>query len=231
MSGFRLLALNLALGLFCIAAVALLYFDPGRAKALTREDGPIEWSTVACYAAASGFMIGAALRARHRSLFLWGYALLFFLVAGEEISWGQRLLGFETPRELKEINVQREFTIHNVKGLFNNVRMIGLLVIGVIAFGIPLVHKISPLFRALSGRIAMPVFPWWAGAIVAAGALFMAIPRLKYTYGVQTLDEVGEFLLSVAMCVFAAAVFYEGRLPIESGSPGGPTGHTVTGPL
>lgn len=33
-------------------------------------------------------------------------AILFFVGCGEEISWGQRILQFETPESLAEINVQ-----------------------------------------------------------------------------------------------------------------------------
>ncbi|MGE5248813.1 MAG: hypothetical protein ACM3QS_01255 [Bacteroidota bacterium] len=43
-----------------------------------------------------------------------GFALLFFVAAGEEISWGQRMFGFETPNLIKERNVQKELTLHNL---------------------------------------------------------------------------------------------------------------------
>jgi hypothetical protein len=43
-----------------------------------------------------------------------GLALLFFFGAGEEISWGQRLLGFETPQALSQVNRQEEFNLHNL---------------------------------------------------------------------------------------------------------------------
>jgi hypothetical protein len=41
-------------------------------------------------------------------------ALVLFFVAFEEISWGQRILGFKTPSTLENINVQNETTIHNI---------------------------------------------------------------------------------------------------------------------
>ncbi len=44
------------------------------------------------------------------------FAVGFFMLFGEEISWGQRLLGFETPEAFKEINVQDEFNLHNLAG-------------------------------------------------------------------------------------------------------------------
>lgn len=45
-------------------------------------------------------------------------AALFFFIAGEEISWGQRIFGWETPDWLKEHNIQHETSIHNL-AIFN----------------------------------------------------------------------------------------------------------------
>ena len=42
------------------------------------------------------------------------WALLMFVFMGEEISWGQRILGFGTPEVLMEINHQQEFNLHNI---------------------------------------------------------------------------------------------------------------------
>lgn len=43
-----------------------------------------------------------------------GLALFFIVAAGEEISWGQRLLGIETPEAVKEISYQDEINLHNL---------------------------------------------------------------------------------------------------------------------
>jgi len=44
-------------------------------------------------------------------------ACIYF--AGEEISWGQHLQGWETPRWIEEINKQHETNLHNMSGWFN----------------------------------------------------------------------------------------------------------------
>src|SRR6185503_10252542 len=49
-----------------------------------------------------------------KKLIYLGLALLFFFGAGEEISWGQRILGFATPETLSHINRQEEFNLHNL---------------------------------------------------------------------------------------------------------------------
>ena len=86
---------------------------------LESEDGLSEWWSVATYLAGA-MAAGAAawsLRAtRHSALkyFYLALAVGFFLGGMEEISWGQRLVGWGTPTALEEINFQGETTVHNV---------------------------------------------------------------------------------------------------------------------
>ena len=47
-----------------------------------------------------------------------GISLLFFLAAGEEISWGQRIFKFSTPTYLSSINDQNELNFHNINKKF-----------------------------------------------------------------------------------------------------------------
>ena len=54
---------------------------------------------------------------RLRRLSLFGFGLLLFILAGEEESWGQRLLGIETPPSISEINAQHETNLHNLTAL------------------------------------------------------------------------------------------------------------------
>ena len=44
-----------------------------------------------------------------------GIVLLF--IAGEEISWGQRIFGYPTPDWIAERNLQEEFNLHNLSGV------------------------------------------------------------------------------------------------------------------
>lgn len=45
-------------------------------------------------------------------------SVIFFVGAGEEISWGQHLMHFGTPNYLSKVNVQNEFNFHNIE-VFN----------------------------------------------------------------------------------------------------------------
>ena len=83
------------------------------------EDGFIEWCTVAVLfltmlVCARRFL---ALRNVRPPMFLFVTLLLTLLClfgAGEEISWGQRIFGLETPDYLKDKNAQGELGIHNL---------------------------------------------------------------------------------------------------------------------
>ncbi len=65
---------------------------------------------------------GDAAWPRLRRLSLLGFAVLFFFGAGEEESWGQRLVGIQTPPSIAKANAQQETNIHNLIAL-NGVNM------------------------------------------------------------------------------------------------------------
>jgi hypothetical protein len=85
------------------------------------EDGLIEYATSLAYLAASGISVVASRyliredRAAHAVLVL-GFAGMCLLVAMEEISWGQRIIGFGTPDWFAKQNTQGELTLHNLGG-------------------------------------------------------------------------------------------------------------------
>ncbi len=82
------------------------------------EDGAVEYLGAILWAAAAGVCVIRLLRGQRQSrllLVLWAVATVVFM--GEEISWFQRLLGFETPPEIRDANAQGEFNIHNLVGL------------------------------------------------------------------------------------------------------------------
>ncbi len=96
-------------------------------KQFMAEDGLVEYLTAILFGV-SGIL--AVLLTKNRSyfthkwprkLFVTGCtlaAVAFFVVAGEEISWGQRLLGLETPAAMAEQNRQGEINLHNSEALW-----------------------------------------------------------------------------------------------------------------
>jgi hypothetical protein len=79
------------------------------------EDQLFENLTVLFFLGAAYFFVRNFLAGRNAWFLL--LAIVFFVGAGEEISWGQRVFGFQTPDVLSKINVQHEFTLHNIEVL------------------------------------------------------------------------------------------------------------------
>lgn len=80
------------------------------------EDGIVEYMTFISFLVA--FFLFLRTYLINKNIFYLLLAIVFFLGAGEEISWGQRIFNFSTPEVLEEVNVQKEFNIHNI-GIFN----------------------------------------------------------------------------------------------------------------
>ena len=84
------------------------------------EDGPIEWLTVLAFAA-------GAVICLHRAIILraarpWKFTattvllgLMFLFVAGEEVSWGQRLFDYDSGAWFERHNAQSEANLHNIR--------------------------------------------------------------------------------------------------------------------
>lgn len=111
-----------ALGLFLVAHINLYSPVSSTFAAFYFEDGVFETLTVVALLAAAACLAVALRRFRReprpRWLGGWGRAALaafmaiLLIWAGEEISWGQRLLGWPTPSWLPA-NTQNETNIHN----------------------------------------------------------------------------------------------------------------------
>jgi hypothetical protein len=99
-------------------ALALAATHSGLFEFLVEEDSLLEWLQVAGFFGGSVFGLALALHARRQGNTAAAVAYAIFaaaclFVAGEEISWGQRLLGLGTPERLAELNNQDEVTLHN----------------------------------------------------------------------------------------------------------------------
>lgn len=85
---------------------------------LMGEHGAIERGTAALFILSSVGFAWIAVKSRRmvraQAVF---WSLLALLCAGEESSWLQHELGFETPAALVEANAQGEFNLHNLRGI------------------------------------------------------------------------------------------------------------------
>lgn len=100
---------------------------------ITAEDSLLEWTQFVLYLCASIFalLVARLLAQEGNRTPAIAYGLLgvaSFVVAGEEISWGQRVFGFGTPEGLAEVNRQGETTVHNigiVQNTFHGIQLLG----------------------------------------------------------------------------------------------------------
>lgn len=88
-------------------------------RSLGQEDGPLEYLTAVFlfWAGLILFRLGWRLRGRlpaYAVALTFLYGLIYLFVAGEEISWGQRIFGWASGDYFVENNVQGETNLHNL---------------------------------------------------------------------------------------------------------------------
>ena len=104
---------------------------------MSSEGGLSEYGTAIAYLLVPVFTYPTAKQFRRQGEKLMS-SLYFLLTAGaffvgmEEISWGQRLLGFEEPEFWTEHNVQSEFTFHNFGFFQEHLLSLSFLIAGFI---------------------------------------------------------------------------------------------------
>ena len=89
---------------------------------LRSEDGPLEWIQFIEYATSSVLAFLIYFRGKNKrnvnSIIWLLIAILSFLIAGEEISWGERITGIGIS-SISNINVQGETNFHNLPFFHN----------------------------------------------------------------------------------------------------------------
>lgn len=202
------------------------------------EDLLAELLTVAAYAVTAVLAAVVARRLHRRGLRLESglyvlVALGAFVIAGEELSWGQRQLGFAGPQALVERNLQGEANVHNVLGRYSAG--------GVVFDALHMLYMVLGLYGAVLGRRLVPYVPrlgrrpWlfapqadlapWFGACLAYYVWFDYLnPVLVALFGPGVdverltgpkLQESAELALAVGVLLFVARLAVR-RHPDES---------------
>jgi hypothetical protein len=190
-----------------IVVAPLLWAAAVQARSVTtyaasvQEDGILEWTTVWGFVVATLFFALAAWRERRAGRLLpWfsvGLALFCLLVALEEISWGQRLIGYRPPAYFLEHNFQQELNVHNL--VDTSLRKLSLKAI-IIGYGVtlPLLALISPAKRLLAK------FGIWVPPLSLAPG-FVAAAVAYETYPWKYTGELVELMLGLAFAFAALA--------------------------
>ena len=180
------------------AALVAQGFTPDLYYAVAQEDGPLEWASFWAFFGAAG--VGAWAAIRNRAQIPWcetGFALLCLFIALEEISWGQRLIGYRPPSYFLEHNFQQELNLHNV--VDTGLRKLGLqgLTLGY-GVALPLLLLFSPM-RSFARRLRVFAPP------LALAPAFLATGLLYLWYPIHLTGEVVEFMLGCGLLFVALA--------------------------
>jgi hypothetical protein len=148
--------------------------------------------------------------------------LVFMLGCLEEISWGQRIIGFQTPEEIRDINAQNEFNLHNLQvfhgttesgerksfwALFLTIgRMFSMFWFSFCCL-VPVLHRYSPQFRSFLNRIQLPIAPMFLAAVFFLNyAISKGIELAIASDAHHSLVEIKES--NIAMLFFVMAIWF-----------------------
>ncbi|MEZ5285770.1 MAG: hypothetical protein R2712_13375 [Vicinamibacterales bacterium] len=173
---------------------------------MLQEDRPVEQLTFLFLAAAGGLALRLGLSGRTRTpawttafFCTFGFGLL--LVAMEEVSWGQRFLGFDTPPLLDAVNAQGEANLHNIGPLQGRSEWMRLV------FGVGGLVGIALGSDARWQRVAVPrVLLSWFGLITAHAAIdvwndIWPIEE-RFDFLMQRTSEVVELMIGIAAFLY-----------------------------
>ncbi|WP_129790761.1 hypothetical protein [Sphingosinicella sp. CPCC 101087] len=186
------------------AVTALFLADPAAFHAGAQEDRPLEWGSALLLLVGAGLLAGRALRRRDGPAALIvaaGLCAVLAVIGMEEISWGQRLLGFATPEPLAEVNWQQEFNFHNLQtDLFETLYYCGAALFLIL---FPLVRDLLPAAAAAHPLTAF--VPHRTVALVSA-------PLLWFDYGHWDLYaiQLGAMVGLFAMLAWTGAAWRRG---------------------
>ena len=226
----------------CCLTYSIFLFGTSLVKRLTREDGLIETVGAICFLGSSVLFFLGYLYSRpsdpvitvtktrtRRNVCYMLLALVFLFGFLEEISWGQRFLGIETPEVMQRYNRQHEFNIHNLKwfhgrdeleqekgfvGKLLNMDRLFSVFWFTFCLCIPVVYSFSQSTRTLIDRIRLPIVPISFGILFvsnyAISKLFSLNPHV-YKHGlVETKESLFAFFF---LCVAANEAY--GRLMLN----------------
>lgn len=202
---------HLAVGMLLFPMLIVLLFGLGiifpqtRATALymVEENHPVEILTFVFLLTGSlmGLHLAWWVKSRKQQDIIWIFFTLFsfglFLVAMEEIAWGQQFLGFDTPDAIKSVNKQGELTLHNLKGLQGHSEFFRIIfgiggLIGLWQSSYVSLHKIG---------VPLLLLTWFLTITAVAGVDlyndFFPIES-RFDHGMQRMSEVIEMLIGVA---------------------------------
>ncbi|NND32496.1 MAG: hypothetical protein HKN76_07890 [Saprospiraceae bacterium] len=231
-----------AVTVFIIVSYGFVFPDLQYQWHLTYEDGIVENLGALAFLAVSLFFFVFFFRSQDviqkkpglfggRNFIFMALALLFFVAFGEEISWGQRVFGWNTPDTWAMKNVQGETNIHNLdffQRRKNSAEIESTFLREVLTFSpgrlflyfwilflvaIPTLARFSNKWHNFFRALRIPIAPLWAGALMILNLviahLIGILVRSQYENNYKTVDEFME--MNYAVILLALAVYWYGE--------------------
>lgn len=178
-------------------------------KEIVKEDHLVEWLQF-WFLVLSIILIfiNANILKRKKNLFV---AIIYILVgmflvfmAGEEISWGQRILEFQTPDSIAVENLQKETTIHNLY-IFQNTNWLFYLVITLYGSLSCLILAFVP--QRVKQTLQLLIVPYFVSPFFIFALIYYLIASpFTPTYFAEW-SEVAELMLYLGFFFFFFAVY------------------------
>ena len=200
-------------GLAALLAAGVV-FRPAYDRIL-QEDYPVEWSQFSfCLFTSVVALTAVPYFARRRQYTVAVTVLLLglgtFMLAGEEISWGQRVLGIVTPAELDTVNAQAETNLHNITVGFDIESMFRQisLAIGVVGTLVPLLARPKPpiLTGSYWRTLSPPLFTVPLFAMMIGYRIFRIFEPGEIAFAVR-LQEWIEFCQYLGLVITIACIY------------------------
>ena len=162
---------------------------------LRSEDGPLEWIQFIEYAISSILALSIYVKTKRKkninSIIWLLIAFLSFVIAGEEISWGERITGIGI-NSISDINVQGETNFHNLP-FFHNYLLDPIFEISCIFLGWFGWRKFKKIQAFPSKDLSLYFL------FVALFYFYFDISWASTTQQIRNDQEIFEFLLSTGI--------------------------------
>jgi hypothetical protein len=166
-----------------------------------KEDACVEYVTFWCLLGTAALALLALRRAhgrqRWRSWFYLLCTLFCLVIAMEEISWGQRLMGVEPPAWFAHHSTQREINVHNVFQKWTGIKARHVVAAVMLLYGVllPCLRRGHRL-RASLDRRDIPIPP----RFLVLGFLLASLAMIDLPTGRE--EEIGECFFSICLLLF-----------------------------
>lgn len=193
-----------------VLCYALLLLDDERVESIVASEAGVVENVGAASLLTASILLAVAYRRTRRRAYL-GFALVLFLGAGEELAWGQHLLGFSPPDQVRDWNAQDETTLHNLDAIQELRHSAGFdVVLAASSVLLLACFVVAPAVGARSSRARsaierrLPVPSGAFGAVLLLNfALFALAGALSPTDHAHAVTEVAEAGMAFVLLAYA----------------------------